>query len=265
MSVHVIPPPPALGLIIGLGGLLPLTIAGWRRWRAERGPATLPIWGLATLVALYAPTVDYSGRFALGLVVPIAALAAVGLESWLLPALRARRQGSRRQAVDGTPRMRRIVLILLAPSTLMSLLLLFKGPLVQPAFPFYLPQPDVKAAAWLGERASADDLVLAYYPMGNYLPQVYPGKVFMGQAHFTTDLASKLQLYEAFWDGTAEPAEQAAFLRDWGITHVFAGTYEGSAARLAAVPGLSLKYEAEGVSIYEVGLPELTSSTGHPD
>lgn len=251
--VHVIPPPSPLGLLIGLGGLLPLAVAGWRRWRAEGGAATLPAWALAAVLALYAPGIQYSGRFALGLVVPVAALAAVGLESWLLPAFRAWRKGSGdEEAARGSATLRRVVLLLLAPSTLMSWLLLFKGPLTQPTFPFYLPEADVRAAAWLGERAGTADLVLAYYPLGNYLPRVYDGKVFMGQAHFTTDLEEKLALYDAFWDGTLSPEARAAFLGDWGITHVFAGSFEGPPERLEGMPGLTLRYEVDGVRVYEV-------------
>jgi hypothetical protein len=259
--VHVIPPPSAPGFLIGLGGLLPLAIAGWRRWQAEGGAATLPAWALAAVLALYAPGIQYSGRFALGLVVPVAAFAAVGLESWLLPAYRARRGwASAGEAAHGSATLRRVVLLLLAPSTLMSWLLLFKGPLTQPTFPFYLPEADVRAAVWLGEQAGTGDLVLAYYPIGNYLPRVYAGKVFMGQAHFTTDLDDKLALYDAFWDGTLSSEARTALLSDWGITHVFAGSFEGPAEQLEGLPGLTLQYEEDGVRVYEVGEAERSRS-----
>lgn len=251
---HVINPPPPLGALIGLGALLLLAIAGINWWLRMGRTLLLPVWAIVHLLIIYVPFISYSGRFSLGLMVPIATLAAVGLEAMVLPALTRTRTFPWFARITPTPfaTLRRVCLFLLVPSSVIAILLFFKGPFINASFPYYLPKADVEAATWLGERSDESALTFAYYPMGNFLPRVYQGKVFLGQLDFTHELNKKLALYEHFWDSDQTQANRSAFLDEWGITHIFAGTYEASFQEGPfSLPGEAV-YERDGITIFEV-------------
>lgn len=250
---HVIHPPSLSSAIIGLGFLGPLALIGGRTWLRDRRSPLLPVWAVVNALALYLPFVDFSGRFGLGFLIPITTLAAVGLERSVLPAISGSRFFPRFARLTPTPyaTLRRTCLILLAPSSLMAVLLFAKGPVVTKDFPYYLPEGDVEAASWLGKQTDETALTLASYPMGNFLPRVYDGKVFMGQLDFTTELDEKLALFEGFWEGSMTAVEREAFLQEWGITHVFSGTFEAPYGTGDPPPG-QIVYNKSDVSIYRV-------------
>jgi hypothetical protein len=248
---HRIAPPPPLGVLIGVGGLGLLALIGGRWWLKNGFTTLVPIWALVNISILYLPIVSFSGRFALGLMVPAATLAAMGLEAVVLPTTHFPRSWPRFPPIPAVTK-RRLILILLMPSTLMAVLVLIKGPLLIKGFPYYLPEADVAAAEWLGEHADESAIVMAYYPMGNYLPRVYPGKVFIGQLDFTTDLPGKLALFEQFWGGSLTEAQRQSFQEEWGITHLFSGSYEEPfVADRITLSGL-IVYQKDGVIIYQL-------------
>ena len=111
------------------------------------------------------------------------------------------------------------------------------------------------AANWLAEQLTADDLVLAYYPIGNYLPAVTPGRVFVGQFFLTSDYEGKLALAEQFWQ-TDDAGWQARFLDEWAITYVFQGTFEQALGPDQAEPPPGrVVYQRDGIIIYQIGDP----------
>jgi hypothetical protein len=250
---NVILPPAFWAAIIGMGLLLPFTIAGFYFWFKHSRNLLIPIWAVVNFMALYFPFFIFSGRFALGLFIPVASLAAVGLEVIILPWLARTEFFAAFSRLTPTPyaTLRRVILLLLIPSALMAILLFTKGPLVQKEFPYYWPEADVQAAKWLGEVSSEKDVTLAYYPMGNFLPQVYPGKVFMGQKFLTTDLDIKLEQYKQFWDGSMSDEEMLEFLHLWGISYIFSGTYE-KPFRMDTALDFTKVYSKDGVEIYRV-------------
>ncbi|MCA9924674.1 MAG: hypothetical protein KC421_20000, partial [Anaerolineales bacterium] len=252
-TTHVISPPTILGLLVGLGGLGVLALVGGRWWLRQGYSPLLPIWATVNLAALYLPGIHFSGRFALGLMIPIATLATAGLESVIVANVNEAKAKQRFAKLTPTPiaTLRRVIFILLLPSTLMNILLFIQGPRQQPDFPYYLPTSDVQAAKWLGEHADETAVTLSYYPIGNYLPRVYDGKVFMGQLDFTTNLDKKLALYEQFWQMNEQ--EQRRFLEAWGITHIFSGTYEAGYETAVSAES-AIVYEANGVKIFTVNL-----------
>ncbi len=250
---HVIPSPPFWGLLIGLGGVGLLAVWGGRRWVVEKRPFLIPIWAVVQIGLLYFPGLQFSGRFGLGLGIPVATLAAVGLENGLLPFLSKKAAHPVIKKLTPTPyaTARRVILILLVPSTLMSILLFVQSPRWQQGFPYYLPAADVAAVEWLGHEVGETAVTLTYYPIGNYLPRVYDGKVFMGQLDYTTNLDDKVMLYEQFWTKMT-PQEQDRFLQEWGITHVLAGSYDKPFMKNAVQFSGSLIYEKAGIKIWEI-------------
>jgi hypothetical protein len=248
---HVISAPPFWGLLVGLGGVGILAVIGsWWWWKKKR-PLLIPLWAIVQIGLLYFPGLQFTARFGLGLTIPAATMAAVGLENVLLPFLARKIPNERIKRLTPTPyaTTRRVILILLVPSTLMSMLLFVQSPRWQPEFPFYLPAADVIAAEWLGGEVDETAVTLTYYPLGNYLPRVYDGKVFMGQLDYTTNLDEKVQLYEQFWIGMT-PDQQTQFLTEWGITHIIAGTYDAPFTQNGIGIDDALIYEKDGIRIW---------------
>ena len=61
-----------------------------------------------------------------------------------------------------------------------------------------------------------------------------------------------MRLFEQFWSGAMSPAEQGAFLEEWQIDYLFAGTHEAPYLKAAPPPNAALVYDEGGVAIYAV-------------
>ncbi|MCP4426021.1 MAG: hypothetical protein GY803_16130, partial [Chloroflexi bacterium] len=202
----------------------------------------------------YIPAIRFTGRFTLGLMVPAATLAAYGLEKTILPGLRERPFYDRFSKLTPTPyaSLRRVFLIFAIPTVAILPLWLARGATLTPDFPTYLPMSEVEAAVWLGQQTAEDDIVLAYYPIANYLPAVAPNKLFLGQLDFTTDLDGKLELIKRFWDEETPPSWRQTFIAEWGIDYIYLGVYERSIMVGDVVPPGELIYEQNGIAIYRL-------------
>lgn len=90
-------------------------------------------------------------------------------------------------------------------------------------------------------------------PIGKFSSKSLPREIFLGQLDFTHELDQKLVLFEQFWDPEKSTLDRLAFLDEWGITHVFSGTYEASfQSEPLSLPG-EVVYERDGITIIEVG------------
>lgn len=250
---NVIPPPPIAGVAIGYGLIGPLAlIGGWEWIRHHRNPM-LPVWAAVNFIALYLP-VPFSGRFALGLIVPVATLAAYGLEQRALPWLQRTRLYAQFARWTPTPldSLRRVVILLTVPSTVMLALVTIRTITIERDYPYYLPAGEVQAADWLARHSRRDDLILAFHPMGNYLPRVITGKVFLGQIFLTVNWPEKLELLQRFWDGSTPTGWREQFVREWGITYLYRGRFEQTITRGSVTPPGHIVYQAEGVTIYSM-------------
>ena len=254
-EINNIPPPPILGAILGYGLLGILAAIGGRRWLGD-GHNWLPlIWIGGNLLVMYMPIVQYSGRFALGLIVPVATLAAYGLEEVFLPWLRETNFYGRFSRLTPTPfaSLRRMILLLAMPSALMVALFPLKNVTLQEDFPYYMPVSEREAAVWLAEHTGGDDVVMAYYPVGNYLPSLSSTRVFMGQFFLTLNFDQKADMVEQFWDADTSDEWREAFIEEWQITHIYLGAYERQLMQEEdIVPPGEAVYEQGGVMIYEV-------------
>ena len=52
---------------------------------------------------------------------------------------------------------------------------------------------------WLAEITTDEDLLLAEFPMCNFLPRYGKGRVFNGHFDLTVDMEGKSELVETFW------------------------------------------------------------------
>lgn len=245
-ETHVIAPPPPLGLLLGLGLLAVLALAGLRRWLRDRQEKLVLIWLISNLLALYVPLVLYRGRFTLGLIVPVATLAAYGWETTVFPWL-----------IQKSPTLRpaslhRSIIWITIPSTMLSWLFFWQALSLNKGFPNYLSSADVEAAHWLATNTNpAQDLILAYYPLGNFLPAVADTPVFLGQFFWTPDFSGKLRQIEQFWDVSTSSNWREGFLDEWRITYIVQGSFEQGLAAGAIQPPGRLVYDRSGIRIYE--------------
>ena len=231
--------------------MFPLALWGGWRWHAN-GRLPLPIlWSIGTLLLFYLPITPFSGRFALGLIVPIATLAAFGLETWLAEASFAQPWVHR---LTPTPvdTIRRVVLILLLPSTLILPLWLTRGVTQTADFPFYIPADEVAAIDWLAKQSDPTTLTLADYPVSSFMPRVYQGRLFIGQLYFTTRFDDKLADVEYFFSSDTPEIERLAFLNEWAIDYIYVGQFEQALMRGEVVLPGTVVYENESVTIYQV-------------
>jgi hypothetical protein len=253
-GLNEISPPPLLGLVIGFGLMGLLAVIGLRRWLKSGQTLFVPIWLVVNLILMYVPVVQYSGRFTLGLIVPVGTLAAYGLEAVLLPWLRERPFYQRFGQLTPTPydSLRRVFLLLTMPAALMVILFLAQNVTLIKDFPNYLPDEELEAAQWLAENSTEGDVVLAYYPIGNYLPSVADSRVFAGQFFLTLDFENKTTQVEQFWDEGTADSWRDSFLQEWGITYIYEGRYEQQIRQGSVQPPGDIVYEAGGVKIYRV-------------
>jgi len=197
-----ISPPPWYALVWGAGIVGILAAVGVRRWWAMKQNPLLLFWIAGNLLVMYMPIVQYSGRFILGLWIPLATLAAYSLEDAVLPWLRQRTWYDHFSHLTPTPyeTLRRVLLLLTIPSGLMVTLFLIKNVVTHNYFPIYMPKCEIQAMNWLSDQTNPQtDLVLAYYPAGNYFPALSDTRVYMGQFFLTVDFDGKVKQVEQFW------------------------------------------------------------------
>jgi hypothetical protein len=251
---HIIPPPPLLGAFVGLGVVALLAIVGVRRWLQERRTWLVPLWVAGNLLALYLPVLNFTGRFALGLFVPVATLAAFGLERLILPSIQHTSFFTRFSRYTSTPAesLRRVFLFLVIPSTIILPFWTARSVTQTAGFPYYMPAGEVRAMTWLADHTDDQALYLADYPIGNFLPRLAEGKTFVGHLDHTTDLPAKLESLARFWHEDTPDSWREAFLAEWGITHIFQGQFERELMVGEVRPPGRIVYQADGVTIYQV-------------
>lgn len=251
-SLNKIPPPPLSGLVIGLGLLGLFAGVGLVIWVRHKEEWLVPLWLVGNLSVMYVPFVAYTGRLALGVIIPVGTLAAYGLVETTIPWLEDATIYSAFARLSPTPSetFLRSFLLLMVPSTLMASLLMVQNSLVRQEFPNYMVAKDRAVAAMLATHTDQSDVVLAAYPVGNYLPTADDAHVFLGQLTMTLHFEDKLAQMERFYAADTPLSWRHAFLEKWCIDYVYQGTYERQLMDGALeVPG-EVVYQRDGITIY---------------
>jgi hypothetical protein len=250
--------PHPLALALGYGIVALLAIAGLLSLRQrELSPLDLflPTWMGINLVLIYLP-LRHQGRFAQGYHVALSFLAAAGLCHWFLPKLRGSGllRGLARYSTDPELTLRNVVIILTVPSSLIVSLLGFKILATEHYFPYFLPNEEVAAASWLGERVSFQDVILSSYAIGNYIPGHIDSRVFLGYRFETLDWEKKRDLLIEFYNAETEDEFRRKLISAHGITYLYHGPDERRLGDFdpSEVSYLSLSYARSGVHIYKV-------------
>ncbi|MCC6904937.1 MAG: hypothetical protein IT326_03780 [Anaerolineae bacterium] len=162
MAQNVTLSPPVWQYLAAFGPVVVLAVIGvigTRQFLSERDSFLLGWIGLA-LVALYLP-INLQRRFAIGLMIPLAIYAGIGLYRVILPWV--------------VPRWRFVlttaVLILLAPSTVVALVLPLVGASTEQGAPYYfLSRGESAALSWLQDSADPESIVLAAPSFSLFIP-----------------------------------------------------------------------------------------------
>jgi hypothetical protein len=209
-------------------------------WR-DRANATwaLLAWVIAVPLLVYLP-VNVQRRLAEGVQVPLSLLAALG-------AYRIRAKGLLQTSVVNA----------VLGSLFITYALFVAGYSLQldgQPSPVYRDREELAVLDWLGERVEPDDVVLAAYETGNYLPARVGARSFIGLGPETLDFALKEELVERFFDAATDDSWRSWLLEEYGVDYVIRGPAERRIGQFdpRAVTYLSLAYQSGVYELYEV-------------
>ncbi len=244
---NLTPSPPWWDTLVSLSPALLLALIG-ARWLikpnyrpegdapspfAEQGWLIPLVWAGLGLVLLYLPF-SLQRRFMMGLYVPLAALAVVGVD-----ALAKHRR-----------RFRLGMILVLAVSLLTNVVVLFSGlygaRTHDPAI--YLTAGEADALAWIEENTPEDALILAGPEMGMFIPAHTGRRVLYGHPFETVDAEEQEQALIDFFEASGDDH----FLSERGVDYVFYGPRERELGEFS-IPGLDLIFSSGDVELYRWG------------
>lgn len=259
LAQDIVPSPAVWYYAAGYGLVFLLALPGtWEviRRRGER-QLLLVAWPVAILLASYLP---YSGqrRMIFGTIIPLAALAAIGLVEVVTPWIR-RSQLAGSLAARGYSRERLgglIITLSIALSTPSNLLLVAGASLsaASGAAEVTQPAPVEAAIAWLGEHSGPDDVILSSYAVGNVVPARIGRRVVWGHWDETAFFDEKKAQVAAFFDASTADVDRQAILRRYGVDYLIYGPAESELGGfdVMSVTFLAPVFEVGDVIIYKV-------------
>ena len=227
------PSPPLIDYALGYGLLLVTAIPGARlAWRRRSDwDLLLLAWIVLTALLLYAP-IPLQRRLALGLHLPIAILAAQGLEQ-----------------LFRSKWPRRFVMAATLPTSLLIVLALFGGAVTHDRH-IFISANEAAAFNWLQINVPPDTVVLAAPETGAFIPAFAGQRVVYGHPYETVDADRQKQLVTDFFAGRLD---RLAMLRAYSINYVLVGPRERALGQFdaAALPVRSV-YTSGDVAVYAV-------------
>ncbi len=241
-------PPPIYYLLAYFWLLIPASFGLASLWRAKDGRWLLPlVWVILVTLLLYAP-LPTQRRFLMGVQVPLALLAASGLEHW--------RRG---WLARGWPiaRWRLLLTAGLSFSMLTHALfilsaVLMANPLQRPTL--FLDGDTLATQAWLRGQP-AESVIFSTFERGGEIPAFTGQRVYIGHWIETMDFAARQAQVKAFFAAEGmNDKERLALLQTVGADYVW---YDRAAAdegvwEPEGVDWLRPAFTAGAVTIYEV-------------
>lgn len=245
---NLTPTPPWWDLLLAFAPAWLLALPG--AWGvAQRGQRTarlLLVWALLAGVLLVAP-LGLQRRFMLGLDIPLALLAAWGLDQ-------LSQRLDRRVNLLAT-----LALLLALPTNL--LIMLAAGHAIQTHDrAIFLTRGESQALTWLAQNTPESSLTLAAPETGLLIPAWTGRRVLYGHPFETVAADSERQAVQDFFKSCMELACDWEFLQQRGVDYIFYGPRE---QELASSPGLTptgvleleTVFTAADVTVYQVRLP----------
>jgi hypothetical protein len=259
LAQDIVPSPPVWYYVAGYGLVFLLALPGaWDvlRRRNER-QLMLIAWPAVILLVSYLP---FSGqrRMVFGGIIPLAALAAIGLVTIVVPWIQRSWLGSK-LAVQGYSKARLggvVIALCVALASISNLLLVAGSTLSAASGAPNLTRPAAveEAIAWLGQHSAQDDVILSSYQVGNIIPARIGRRVVWGHWDETAFYAEKEGNVAAFFDRNTSDAERQVVLRRYGVDYLIYGPAEREMGDLdlTRAPYLKPTFSADGVTVYQV-------------
>ena len=235
-------------LLAGLGGWQLIVnrrkeqVGNWDNWRIPL------VWAVLALILVYIP-LNLQRRFLMGLYVPLAALAAPGLE-WLAGG-KVRRYWF----------LAVLVFFIILPTNLVILLTARHAAQTHdPAI--YLFRDESLAFNWLHQQAPAGSIVLAAPQTGLLIPGYTGLGVIYGHPFETVNAKKQEQAVIDAYSGRLDAAAVQALLDEYGVDFVFYGPRERSLGALPPMSRLMPVYQHGEVTIYAVVAWDVSRSEG---
>ena len=199
-------------------------------------------------------------RLMLGVQVPLSILAALGLW-WLFFQITQGGDGEdptkgRTLETRGALQRWRIASVgIVALLSLSNILILF-GAVVEVSRqspPVFHSGAEINAADWLAAHITPDQVVLAAFQTGNYLPTRISARVFAGHGPETVNSEAKQAMLRQFF-ANCDDAFRFSLLFENGVSYVFYGPSERALGGFspADAPYLRQVYDNGTVQIYQV-------------
>ncbi|MBN1965951.1 MAG: hypothetical protein JW910_14970 [Anaerolineae bacterium] len=230
--------------------LVPGVLGLWQLWRTRDGRWLVPLaWVLIVGPLLYAP-LPTQRRFLMGVQVPLALLAAVGVE-------RARAWWIGRGRTLARWRLLMAVLLLLSALSPVLVMARVLGQLNPAASPdLFLSADEISALAWLRDQPP-ETVVLATFESGGQAVAFSGRRVYLGHWIETPDFPARQTNVIAFFKTEGihlEDDARLALLVDYRIGYVW---YDDNARAIGdwspdGVPWLDVAFSAGSVTVYEV-------------
>ncbi|MBL8164490.1 MAG: hypothetical protein JNJ61_21050, partial [Anaerolineae bacterium] len=227
-------PQPLLYLLAYVLLLIPAGFALRAFWaRRDLAAALIIGWPLVVPVLVYLP-LNVQRRLAEAVIVPLAILAAIGLERW----------------------GRRIRPAWLLLASFSSAFLLFGGFMValNPRPPLFRPAAEIATLSWLHANAAPDSVVLSSFETGNVLPAYSDLRPFVGHGPETLFALDKTATVERFFSGAMTTEERAALYAAFGIDYILYGRFERALSATPDAPAWvvdgELIYDQDGYQVY---------------
>jgi hypothetical protein len=257
---NVTPSPPPVYYLAGYGLLillaLPAVVRALRRGSERQ--MLLPSWLAAVVLLVYAPF-SLQRRVVEGVHVAICILAAEGLAAWWLPAVQRSRIASYLDKQFGYPRGRlcTLVLSLALGLSVISNLYLVSGLTLAAATRnplLFHTQAQNKALDWLATHSNPNEIVLADFSTGNYIPARIGHRVFVGHPIETADYQNKLEKMNDLLGGHLAEEDIRSLFDQYNVAYLYIGPDERAHGEWNAdgIPFLIKRFQLDDVAVYEV-------------
>jgi len=241
---NLTPSPPLWDLIVALSPALLLGGLGIyiglkkNKIQGDSGISLLILWAGFGLLSLYLPF-GLQRRFMMGLFVPIAGLAALGLK--YLASMKRERY-----------RMLTLSLFLLSlPTNLIILLAAWSGIETKDS-KIFLTKAETLALAWIEANTDPDALILSSPEMGLFIPAYTGRRVIYGHPFETADAQLEEKAVLGFYHGSASDEGQIAFLQNREIDVLFYGPRERAIGELNLPPAYEPVFFEGDVILYQI-------------
>jgi hypothetical protein len=241
---NLTPSPPVWDLVVSLSPALLFGFFGIVRYRKLKKDqrttriGILIIWAVLGLVLLYLP-VGLQRRFMMGLYVPVAGLAALGVETL---------------AVDEPRRYRLITicLFLLALPTNLIILMITQAGITTHDPKIYLSKAEFQTLSWIEVNTPPDALILSSPEMGLFIPAYTGRRVIYGHPFETINAEAEEAFVRLFFKGEFGEEQMRELIESRDVDYILFGPREKSLGEIHPSQDWQAVFSSGDVLLYKI-------------